>query len=125
MNLVNFIYQMDLRKIKSEYVGSMFLNTFGYSNDSILTALYKNLKNRDSLCLSTVKENRGNKTDVSNSSIDKTSIINHIKMHNPCSSHYHRHNTPNIIFLPREFTVKSIYEDFCLKYGNLFSQENY
>lgn len=46
-------------------------------------------------------------------------------MHNPCSNHYRRHNTPNIIFLPREFTVKSMYEDFCLKYGNLFLQETY
>ncbi|KAL5236485.1 hypothetical protein ACI65C_003895 [Semiaphis heraclei] len=80
---------------------------------------------RRSPCLSTVKENRGNKTGVSNLNIDKTSIINHIKMYNPCSSHYRRHNTPNIMFLPRELTVKSMYKDFCLRYGKLFSQETY
>lgn len=113
------------KKDKIRVCRSMFLNTFGYSNDSILTALYKNLKNCDSPCLSTAKENRGNKTGVSNLKIDKTSIINHIKMYNPCSSHYRRHNTPNIMFLPRELTVKSMYEDFCLRYGNLFSQETY
>jgi hypothetical protein len=113
------------KKDKIKVCRSMFLKTFGYSNDSILTALYKNFKNSDTPCLSTVKENRGNKTGVSNLNIDKTSIINHINMCNPCSSHYRRHNTSNIMLLPRELTVKSTNEEFCLRYGKLFSQETY
>jgi len=88
---------------------STFLNTFGYSNDSIVTELCKYLK------------------DVNNSlkMFDRQVVIDHIKTFKACSSHYRRHNAPNTLYLPRELTVNKMYLDFCSKNGKCISQESY
>lgn len=103
---------------------STFLNTFGYSNDSIVTELCKYLNDvNNSPCSSKVKENRG----LHNNSkmFDRQVVIDHIKTFKPCSSHYRRHNSPNILYLPRELTVNKMYLDFCTKNGKCISQESY
>jgi len=103
---------------------STFLNTFGYSNDSILTELCKYLKDdSNSPCLSKVKEYRGQHNN--SKMFDRQIVIDHIKMFKPTSSHYRRHNAPNVLYLPRELTVNKMYLDFCMKYGKCISQESY
>lgn len=46
-------------------------------------------------------------------------------MFNPCTSYYRRQNTPNVMYLPRKLTMKSMFEDFCLRYEKCCSQETY
>lgn len=121
-NQSRFFYLPSINSNRLQVCKSTFLCTFGYSNDSIITELCKYMKG-DTPCLSAVKEYRGENNNLR--TIDREIIINHIKTYNPCISHYRRHNAPNILYLPRELTVKMMHDDFCSKNEKLICQELY
>lgn len=96
------------------------LNTLGFTNDSVITELCLAMKSDPIIC-SNVKENRGG----SSKKCDRELIVRHIETYNPCVSHYRRHNAPNIRYLPRELTLKKMYEDFAEKHPNICKLEVY
>lgn len=53
-----------------------------------------------------MKEYRGENNNFR--TFDREIIINLIKTYNPCISHYRRHNAPNILYLPKELTIKAV-----------------
>lgn len=105
---------------KSLRVCRLFLlNTLGYTNDSVITELCLAMTTNP-VC-STVKENRGG----SSKKCDRELIKRHIESYNPCVSHYRRNNAPNIRYLPRDLTLKMMYEDFNEKHANVCKLEVY
>jgi len=78
---------------------STFLQTLGYTNDSVVTELVA-IMAKD-LCGKFVKKNRGRpQIDV----IDRKNIIDHINSYHPYVPHYRRYNTPNMF---DDFTTKN------------------
>lgn len=69
-----------------------------------------------------VKENLGRQQIYV---IDRQNIIDHINSYHPCVTHYRRHNVPNIRYLPRELTIKIMFDDFTTKYPNYCDLETY
>lgn len=92
---------------------TFFLNSLGYTNDSVITELSSAIK-RGPLCDS-VKENRG---IHSKQKVNKELIKTHIESYNPCVSHYRRYNAPNIRYLPRNLSVSLMVRDFNQKNPN-------
>lgn len=97
-----------------------FLNTLGYTNDSVITELVHAMKR--SVCGSSIKERRGTKPKKT---IDKTPIMKHIESFHPCVSHYRRKNAPNVRYLSRDLTVKEMFDDFITKHPNVCKMECY
>jgi len=107
-------------KVEIAICKSTFLQTLGYTNDSVVTELVAVMEK--DLCGKFVKENRGRpQIDV----IDRQNIIDHINSYHPCVTHYRRHNAPNIRYLPRELTIKVMFDDFATKYPNYCDSETY
>lgn len=96
-----------------------FLNTLGYSNDSVITELFWVLK--QSSCGDQVKERRGGCRQTSNRDL----IRNHIESFKPSVSHYRRKNPPNVRYLPRELTYKKMHDDFVSKHPSVCKIEVY
>lgn len=90
---------------------SFFLNSLGYTNDSVITELITAVK-RQPIC-KLVKENRGCHAKTTR---DRDIIKEHIQSYKPCVSHYRRYNAPNIRYLSRELSVKIMVDDFNSKY---------
>lgn len=65
--------------------------------------------------LSGVKENRGSTGNFARKRC-RNLIVNHINSYKPCITHYRRSNAPNIKYLPRGLTVKSMFTDFISKH---------
>lgn len=83
----------------------MFLNTLGYSNDSVITQLIKAVKSGS--CGVNVQELRGGShRPISNRDI----IEKPIESFKACVSHYRRINAPNVRYLPWELTLKIMFE---------------
>lgn len=91
------------------FVASFFLNTLGYSSDSVITKLCAAMKKKP--LLAAVKENRGTTGNYKRKR-ERTVIMNHINKYKPCITHYRRHNAPNMKYLPRDLTVQSMFNDF-------------
>ncbi|KAL4099112.1 hypothetical protein QTP88_023591 [Uroleucon formosanum] len=102
------VYKLpDSKKNEVQVCKTTLLNV-GYTNDSVLTELVKNM-NRNFYMSS---ENRGQQN------IKKM-------LYKPSVSHYRRLNAPNILYLPFGLTVKAMYNDFCSQHKNYCSQEFY
>ncbi|KAG5868534.1 hypothetical protein JTB14_029849 [Gonioctena quinquepunctata] len=86
-----------------------FLNTLGYSNDSVITELCAAKKK--SPLLAAERENRGTTGNYKRKR-ERTIIMNHINKFKPCITHYRRHNAPNMRYLSRDLTVQSMFDDF-------------
>ena len=88
----------------------MFLRTLGLKNDrSMRTALAKTSESRNTL----TEDNRG-KQEPANKMTDDVAekVLEHIKMYNPCISHYRRAHAPNRLYISPEHTVRSIHSDY-------------
>lgn len=68
---------------------NFFLNTLGYSNDSVITALCTAIKNKPLLVA--VKENRGTTGNYKRAK-NRTLVMNHINKYKPCVTHYRFNN---------------------------------
>lgn len=91
-----------------------------FTNDSVVTELVSVME-KDT-CGKFVKENRGKpRMDI----INREPTVKHIESYNPCISHYRRKNAPNIRYLPRELTVKSMFNDFLENNQNNCDLETY
>lgn len=90
-----------------------FLNTLGYTNDSVITELVAVMKLAP--CGTFIKERRGTHAKKR---INIDLIKDHIESHNPVVSHYRRRHAPNVRYLPRELTIKMMYSDFNTKNPN-------
>ncbi|CAH1122987.1 unnamed protein product [Ceutorhynchus assimilis] len=97
-----------------------FLNTLGYTTDSVITELVAAIKSGP--CGDQVKERRGGSHRPE---ADRDIIKNHIESFKPCVSHYRRKNAPNVRYLPRELTIKIMYDDFVSKHPNICKIEIY
>lgn len=86
-----------------------FLNTLGYSNDSVITELCNTMEKIP--LLAAVRENRGTIGNYKRKR-ERSIIMNHINKFKPCITHYRRHNTPNMRYLSRDLTVQSTFDDF-------------
>ncbi|XP_060881369.1 uncharacterized protein LOC132952892 [Metopolophium dirhodum] len=107
-------------KVELTICKKTFLQTLGYTNDSVITELVAAVE-KDS-CGQYIKENRGrSRVDI----IDREVIVKHIELYHPCISHYRRHNAPNIRYLPRELTLKDMFKDFSSKYPKYCDIETY
>ncbi|KAE9536188.1 hypothetical protein AGLY_007411 [Aphis glycines] len=116
------IYKLpDSEKNEVQVCKTTLLNVLGYTNDSVLTELVKNMNSN--FCMSSVSENRGQQNIKK--CIAKDIVVDHIKLYKPSVSHYRRLNAPNIMYLPFGLTVKAMYDDFCLQHKNYCSQEFY
>ncbi|CAH1711854.1 unnamed protein product [Aphis gossypii] len=116
------IYKLpDSEKNEVQVCKTTLLNVLGYTNDSVLTELVKNMNSN--FCMSSVTENRGQQNIKK--CIAKDIVVDHIKLYKPSVSHYRRLNAPNIMYLPFGLTVKAMYDDFCLQHKNYCSQEFY
>lgn len=116
------IYMLpDTCKNEVQICKTTLLNILGYTNDSVITELVKNM-NSD-FCLSSVTKYRGKQNIKKCKS--KDIIIDHIRSYNPAVSHYRRLNSPNVMYLPSGLTVKAMYDNFCLTYKDYCSQEFY
>lgn len=99
---------------------SFFLNTLGYSSDSVINELSCAVKKAPLNAY--VKENRGKKSKkVCNREI----ISSHINSFNPCISHYRRKNAPYTKYLPSSLTVDVMFKDFNLKHPGVCKVETY
>lgn len=96
-----------------------FLNTLGYTNDSVITELIAVVKQGS--CGDQVKERRGGCRRQPNREI----IKNHIESFKPSVSHYRRKNAPNVRYLSRELTYKKMYDDFVSKHPSVCKIEVY
>ncbi|CAG9771296.1 unnamed protein product [Ceutorhynchus assimilis] len=96
-----------------------FLNTLGYTNDSVITELVRAIKKKP--CGEMVKECRGNHKKA----IDPTFIKAHIESFHPFVSHYRRKNAPLRRYLSRELTIDKLYNDFNEKNPNTCKVETY
>ncbi|KAL4089265.1 hypothetical protein QTP88_024322 [Uroleucon formosanum] len=116
------VYKLpDSKKNEVHVCKTTLLNVLGYTNDSVLTELVKNM-NRN-FCISSVTENRGQQNIKK--CIPKDIVADHIRLYKPSVSHYRRLNAPNIIYLPFGLTVKAMYDDFFSQHKNYCSQEFY
>uniref|UniRef100_A0A2S2NCQ6 DUF7869 domain-containing protein n=1 Tax=Schizaphis graminum TaxID=13262 RepID=A0A2S2NCQ6_SCHGA len=107
-------------KVEISICKKTLLQTLGYTNDSVITELVVAME-RDS-CGQYVTENRGrSRVDI----IDRDIIIKHIELYHPCVSHYRRHNAPNARYLPRELTIKDMFNDFSSKFPKYCDIETY
>ncbi|XP_074027344.1 uncharacterized protein [Leptinotarsa decemlineata] len=97
-----------------------FLNTLGYSSDSVITELVHAMK--ASPCGDQVKERR---RGIHRPEVDRDVKRNHIKSFKPCGSHYRRKNASDVRYLPRDLTIEIMYHDFVLKHPNICKVEVY
>jgi len=117
------IYKLpDSKNNEVQVCKTTLLNVLGYTNDSVLTELVKNMN--ANFCMSSVAENRGQQNIKK--CIPKDIVVDHIRLYKPSVSHYRRLNAPNIMYLPFGLTVKAMYNDFCSQHSpNYCSQEFY
>ena len=46
-------------------------------------------------------------------------VIDHIQKFHPCVSHYQRAHTSNRLYISPEFTIMSMYQDFCTEHSDV------
>ncbi|CAH2105158.1 unnamed protein product [Euphydryas editha] len=88
----------------------MFLNTFGYKNDSIITTVSKKLKQDTTKSLA---DKRGTHDKPK---IDTSFIEHFINLYKPCVAHYRRHNSPNMRYLGQDVTLETLFKEFKEQY---------
>ncbi|KAL4113829.1 hypothetical protein QTP88_017397 [Uroleucon formosanum] len=116
------VYKLpDSKKNEVQVCKTTLLNVLGYTNDSVLTELVKNMNSN--FYMSSVTENRGQQNIKKN--IPKDIVADHIRLYKPSVSHYQRLDAPNIKYLPFGLTVKAMYDDFRSQHKNYCSQEFY
>lgn len=104
------VYKLpDNKKNEIQVCKTTLLNVLGYTNDSVLTELVKNMNSN--FCMSSVTENRGQQNIKK--CIPKDIVADHIWLYKPYVSHYRRLNAPNIMYLPFGLIVKAMYDNFC------------
>ncbi|KAL4107980.1 hypothetical protein QTP88_018248 [Uroleucon formosanum] len=104
------VYKLpDSKKNEVQVCKITLLNVLGYTNDSVLTELVKNMNSN--FCMSSVTDNRGQQNIKK--CIPKDIVADHIRLYKPSVSHYRRLDAPNIMYLPFGLTVKAMYDDFC------------
>ncbi|XP_050497594.1 uncharacterized protein LOC126882239 [Diabrotica virgifera virgifera] len=99
---------------------TFFLNTLGFKCDAAITSVSKCVKSDP--FIGNIKEKRGGRR---RKVLVKTIIETHINSFHPCVSHYRRYNAPKVKYLPRELTLKLMFDDFKSKYPNFCAIESY
>ena len=100
-----------------------FLNTSVYSNDKVLTEMYRVTDNGE---IYPPSDKRG-KHDHAHKFTDEVieSIRNHIKSYNPQVSHYCREHAPNRKYLSTDINAREMFMDFDEHFPNKIHYESY
>ncbi|KAL4107496.1 hypothetical protein QTP88_017833 [Uroleucon formosanum] len=84
------------KKNEVQVCKTTLLNVLGYTNDSVLTELVKNMNSN--FCMSSVTENR--KQQNIKKCIPKDIVADHLRLYKPSVSHYRLLDASNIMYLP-------------------------
>lgn len=92
----------------------IFLTTLGFKENNIST-LMKILHHRDSITSKPAEDFRGKKRNNENIEDRRKIIQEHIQSFQLFVSHYRRQHAPNRRYLPNNFNITEMFEDFIQK----------
>ena len=87
----------------------LFLSTLGYTSDKVIKTVHQKAAGK----LNTTPDQRG-RHEPSNKLSEATvkSFQDHIKLYNPCITHYRRKHEPNHLYISPLYSSRKMHKDF-------------